>query len=121
LNESEFDAVKSHPIIGEEIIEPLDFLKETSLHIRGHHESFDGSGYPDKLGGEDIPLLTKIMTVADAFDAMTSERAFRPPKSVRAAISELHRVSGKQFDPELVDAFMSSETTKLNSDLESNS
>ncbi len=121
LQESEFDVIKSHPIIGEEIIEPLGFLKEASFHIRGHHESFDGNGYPDKLGGEDIPLLTKIMTVADAFDAMTSERAFRPPKSARDAISELHRVSGKQFDPELVDAFMSSETMKLNSDLETNS
>ncbi|MEE8190366.1 MAG: HD domain-containing phosphohydrolase [Candidatus Scalindua sediminis] len=119
LNESEFDVIKSHPIIGEEIIEPLDFLKEASLYIRGHHESFDGSGYPDKLGGEDIPLLTKIMTVADAFDAMTSARAFRPPKSVKDAISELNRVSGKQFAPNLVNAFMSCEAVKLNSDLKS--
>ncbi len=120
LNKSEFDVIKSHPIIGEEIIGPLDFLKEASLHIRGHHESFDGSGYPDKLGGEDIPLLTKIMTVADAFDAMTSERAFRPARSMKDAISELHRVSGKQFDPVLVDAFLSCETVRLNPDLETN-
>jgi putative nucleotidyltransferase with HDIG domain len=116
LNESEFDVIKSHPIIGEKIIEPLDFLRETSHHIRGHHESFDGSGYPDKLGGEDIPLLTKIMTVADAFDAMTSERTFRPSKSVKDAASELNRVSGKQLDPVLVDAFASCETIKINSD-----
>ena len=116
LDESEFDVIKSHPIIGEKIIEPLGFLKEASHYIRGHHEHFDGSGYPDKLGGEDIPLLTKIMTIADAFEAMTSERTFRPSRSIKDAMSELDRVSGKQFDPELVDAFASCETMKLNSD-----
>ncbi len=119
LNESEFDVIKSHPIIGEKIIEPLGFLREASHHIRGHHERFDGSGYPDKLGGEDIPLLTKVMTVADVFEAMTSERTFRHSRSIKDAISELGRVAGKQLDPELVDAFASCETTKLNSDLES--
>ncbi len=119
LSESEFDAIKSHPITGEKIIEPIDFLKEASHHIRGHHERFDGTGYPDKLGGEDIPLLTRIMTVADAFDAMTSERTYRSHRKVSDAISELKRVSGKQFDPVLVDAFTSNETIKINSDLES--
>ncbi|MFQ5964483.1 MAG: HD domain-containing phosphohydrolase [Candidatus Scalinduaceae bacterium] len=119
LSKSEFDVIKSHPIIGEKIIEPLDFLKEASHYIRGHHESFDGSGYPDKLGGKDIPLLTKIMTVADAFDAMTSERTYRPSKKINEAISELNRVSGKQLDPVLVDAFASHEMTKISSELES--
>lgn len=116
LNESEFDVIKSHPVIGEKIIEPLNFLREAGHCIRGHHESFDGSGYPDRLGGEDIPLLTKIMTVADTFDAMTSERAFRPSRSIKDAISELNRVSGKQLDPVLVDAFASYEAIKIDSD-----
>ena len=70
LDETELREVQSHPIVGENIIEPLDFLKEAKGLIRGHHESFDGSGYPDKLGGDDIPTLTKIMTIADAFDAI---------------------------------------------------
>ena len=118
LNDTEYDTIKSHPARGEEIIKPLGFLGETMRHIRGHHESFDGSGYPDRLGGEDLPLLTKIMTVADSFDAMTSERTYRPPRKTNEAILELKRMSGRQFDPEVVDAFASSEIIKIKSDLE---
>ncbi len=118
LNDTEYDTIKSHPARGEEIIKPLGFLGETIRHIRGHHESFDGSGYPDRLGGEDLPLLTKIMTVADSFDAMTSERTYRPPRETNKAILELKRMSGRQFDPEVVDAFASSEIIKIKSDLE---
>ncbi len=118
LDVLEFDAIKTHPVTGEKIIEPLDFLKESSHHIRSHHESFDGCGYPDKLGGDNIPVLAKIMSVADAFDAMTSERIYRPAKKIEDAISEINRVSGKQFDPEIVDAFTSSEIVKIMSDLE---
>ncbi len=118
LNDTEYDKIKSHPARGEEIIKPLGFLGETIRHIRGHHESFDGSGYPDRLGGEDLPLLTKIMTVADAFDAMTSERTYRQPQKIKKAILELKRMSGKQFDPDVVDAFASSEIIRMKSDLE---
>jgi len=118
LNDAEYDTIKSHPARGEEIIKPLGFLGEAMRHIRGHHESFDGSGYPDRLGGEDLPLLTKIMTVADSFDAMTSERTYRPPRKTNKAILELKRMSGKQFDPDVVDAFASSEIIKIKSDLE---
>ncbi len=117
LDELEFSIIKIHPVTGEKIIGPLDFLKEASHHIRSHHERFDGGGYPDRLGGDDIPLLTRIMTVADAFDAMISERTYRPSKNVDAAILELNKVSGKQFDPEIVDAFISSERVKIMSDL----
>jgi len=118
LDTSEYETIKSHPVRGEEIIKPLGFLKEAIHHIRGHHESFDGSGYPDRLGGGDLPLLTKIMTVADCFDAMTSERTYRPSKKTNEAISELKRSSGIQFDPDVVDAFASSEIIKIKSDLD---
>jgi len=121
LDVLEFNMIKTHPVTGEKIIEPLDFLKESSNHIRSHHESFDGCGYPDRLGGDDIPVLARIMSIADAFDAMTSERIYRPAKKVENAISEINRVSGRQFDPEVVDAFTSSETVKIMSDLETNS
>jgi HD-GYP domain-containing protein (c-di-GMP phosphodiesterase class II) len=118
LNDAEYDTIKSHPARGEEIIKPLGFLGEAIRHIRGHHESFDGSGYPDRLCGENLPLLTKILTVADSFDAMTSERTYRPPRKTNKAILELKRMSGKQFDPDVVDAFASSEIIKIKSDLE---
>ncbi|MFQ5688269.1 MAG: HD domain-containing phosphohydrolase [Candidatus Scalindua sp.] len=118
LDDSEYDTIKSHPVRGEEIIKPLGFLEEAMCHIRSHHESFDGRGYPDRLGGEDLPLLTKIMTVADSFDAMTSERTYRPPMKTNKAVSELKRVAGTQFDPEVVDAFASCEIGKMKSDLE---
>ena len=118
LDDSEFETIKSHPATGERIIKPIGFLKEAVHHIRNHHESFNGRGYPDRLGGEDIPLLTKIMTVADAFDAMTSDRTYRPARETNEAILELNRVSGKQFDPEIVDAFASSEIIKMKSNLE---
>lgn len=118
LNDTEFDKIKSHSVRGEEILKPLGFLKEGICHIRGHHEHFDGSGYPDRLGGEDLLLLTRIMTVADSFDAMTSERTYRQPLKIDKAMSELKRMSGKQFDPKVVDAFASSEILKMESDLE---
>ncbi len=120
LDDAEFDIIKSHPSTGEKIVKPLTFLGDTLHHIRGHHESFDGSGYPDRLGGDDLPLLTKIMTVADAFDAMTSTRTYRSSMETNKAVSELKSVAGKQFDPEVVDAFASSEIIKMKSDLEAN-
>jgi HD-GYP domain-containing protein (c-di-GMP phosphodiesterase class II) len=118
LNDSEFDTIKFHPVTGETIIKPLVFLGDTLRHIRGHHESFDGSGYPDGLGGDDLPLLTKIMTVADGFDAMTSDRTYRSSMKTDEAISELKKVAGKQFDHEVVDAFASSEIIKTKLALE---
>jgi len=118
LNDSEFKTIKSHPVTGETIIKPLAFLGDALHHIRGHHESFDGRGYPDRLGGGDLPLLTKIMTVADSFDAMTSDRTYRSSMKTAEAVSELIRVSGKQFAPDVVDAFASSEIVKIKSELE---
>lgn len=109
LTTEEFDTIKQHPVTGEKILEPLDFLKDVSLLIRNHHERWDGSGYPDGMKGDEIPLLTRIMTIADAFDAMTSERTYRPSKPIEDALSELNNFAGRQFDPDLVHAFITKE------------
>jgi len=104
LNESERLVLQRHPQIGHRMLESLGVepIAEWVLH---HHERWDGDGYPDRLRGEEIPLGARIIFVADAFDAMTSERVYREPLSERDAISELERCSGSQFDPSVVDAF----------------
>ena len=107
LDDQEWHAIQEHPAIGERIIEPLDFLGEVGRIIRGHHERWDGKGYPDGLRGEEIPALTRIMTVVDAYDAMTSERPYRAAKSAQEAMQELRRCRGKQFEPRSTDAFLS--------------
>ena len=106
LDDSEWLSIQEHPVIGERIIQPLDFLGEVGRVIRHHHERWDGKGYPDKLAGPDIPRLTRIMTVVDAYDAMTSERPYRPAKSSAEAVEELKRCRGSQFDPETTDTFL---------------
>ena len=107
LTPTEFDLVKSHAAWGAKILEPL---KMTALEriVRHHHESFDGQGYPDCLRGEQIPLGARIMTVADAFEAMVSARAYRKARPVEEALAELQRCRGTQFDPLVVDAFLRS-------------
>jgi HD-GYP domain-containing protein (c-di-GMP phosphodiesterase class II) len=74
--------------------------------VRHHHEWFDGSGYPDGLSGEEIPLISRILLVTDAFDAMTSDRPYRAATSEEEAIAELRRCAGTQFDPNVVEAFL---------------
>ena len=104
LNESERLVLQRHPQIGYRMLESLGVepIAEWVLH---HHERWDGSGYPDRLSGEQIPLGARIIFVADAFDAMTSERVYRKPLSERDAVAELERCAGTQFDPAVVDAF----------------
>jgi len=106
LTEWEFAAIKDHPVIGERIIDSLDFLDVVRSIIRHHHERWDGNGYPDGLEKEDIPLLARIMAVADAYDAMTTARPYRSALSPEAAVGELKNCSGSQFDPRLVDVFL---------------
>jgi diguanylate cyclase (GGDEF)-like protein len=104
LNDSERLVLQRHPQIGFRMLESLGVepVAEWVLH---HHERWDGDGYPDRLRAEEIPLGARIIFVADAYDAMTSERVYREPFSAREALDELERCSGSQFDPVVVDAF----------------
>lgn len=106
LTDLEYDLIKSHSERGEEFIGDLEFLKNTLSIIRNHHERIDGKGYPDGLKGDEIEQLTKIVTIADAYDAMTSKRAYKDTLSKKDAIKELIKHKGSQFDPYLVEKFI---------------
>jgi hypothetical protein len=98
--------IRNHPLAGENILKPVGSLSRLCSIVRHHHEQFDGSGYPDRLRGEEIPLAARVIAVADSFDAMTSERPYRPPRSRDDAVAELRRCSGTQFDPSCVEVFL---------------
>lgn len=106
LNEEEIRVVRKHPVIGERILAPIIRNKDVLAAIRGHHERVDGTGYPDGLGGSRIPLLARIITVADCFDAMTTSRAYRAALSMGRALEILREGSGTQFEPSFVHAFI---------------
>lgn len=106
LTKEEFDAIKLHPLRGVEIVGQIAFLEDARSGIMHHHEKFDGTGYPSGLKGHDIPVFGRILGVSDAFDCMTSLRSYRPARPVDEAIDELVRCSGTQFDPHLVDVFI---------------
>lgn len=105
LTSEEWDLIKKHPEIGASIIEPLTFMEREREIIRHHHEKLDGSGYPDGICGDEIDMLTRIITIVDSYDAMTSRRNYRKNLSRPEAIGELRRCAGTQFDPELVEIF----------------
>jgi diguanylate cyclase (GGDEF)-like protein/putative nucleotidyltransferase with HDIG domain len=106
LTPEEFELMKSHTLLGAKILEPLRVKAIERIRgiVRNHHEMFDGTGYPDGLKGEAIPLGARIITVADCFDTMVSARAYKPGRSIEVAIKELRRCCGTQFDPQVVDA-----------------
>ncbi len=106
LTDEEWEAIKEHPLIGERILEPVEFLKEVRMIIHQHHERPDGRGYPNGLKLENLSLLARIISVADAFEAMTSDRPYRKALTIEETINELRRHSGTQFDPEVVDALI---------------
>jgi len=106
LNEDDWIEVRKHPEVGQTMLAHLEFLGPSLPLIRHHHERYDGSGYPDGLGAEGIPLGARILAVADAFDAMTSDRPYREAFALSDAIGELDRCAGSQFDPEVVEAFL---------------
>jgi len=106
LTPEEWLRVTKHPEIGQNIIKPLTFLTRESMIIRHHHERIDGRGYPDGLKGHQLDPLTKILTVADSYDAMTSMRSYKLNKTMEEAIVELHACAGSQFDPVVVEAFV---------------
>jgi len=97
--------IENHPLFGDQILGPIKFLREAQRVVLHHHERYDGTGYPSKLRGEEIPLLARIITVADSFDAMTSDRPYRKAFSVEDAMRELKSKAGTQFDPKIVEVF----------------
>jgi putative nucleotidyltransferase with HDIG domain len=111
LNDEEFALIKEHPARGESILQPMVELREISKVVRAHHEHYDGSGYPDGLKGQVIPLGARIMAVADAYDSITSERPYRKAVSHRAAVKEIIRCSRTQFDPNVVQHFLEISST----------
>ncbi|HSA23620.1 MAG TPA: HD domain-containing phosphohydrolase, partial [Myxococcota bacterium] len=102
----EYELFKEHPDKGRRILEPLEFLRDIVPAIYHHHEQFDGTGYPLGLRGEEIPLDARILAVADTYDAMTSDRAYRKALSHEIAVAELRRCAGTQFDPRIVAVFI---------------
>jgi len=107
LTSQEFDKIKEHTIMGAKIIEPVDFLKNSYRAIYHHHEKYNGEGYPDGIKSEDIPILARIIAVADAYDAMGSDRPYRKKLDKDKILKELKEQSGKQFDPKVVKVLIS--------------
>jgi response regulator RpfG family c-di-GMP phosphodiesterase len=106
LTPEEYQYVQQHPLIGVKIVEGIDFFKDKIPMIRNHHEHYDGSGYPDGLIGEVVPLEARIIAVADSFDAMTSLRPHRKAMPVEDVILEMGKGKGKQFDPQILEIFL---------------
>jgi diguanylate cyclase (GGDEF)-like protein len=105
LNDNEWSFIRRHTLIGERIIGAAPALRRVAAIVRATHENLDGSGYPDGLAGEEIPLGSRIIYVCDAFHAMTTDRAYRPAVDEQTAVAELRRCAGTQFDPAVVEAF----------------
>ncbi|WP_364150372.1 HD-GYP domain-containing protein [Paenibacillus sp. LPE1-1-1.1] len=109
LTDEEFDQIKLHPVLGENIlkqIEPADAMADLLPGVRSHHERYDGKGYPDGLSGTDIPLFGRAIAIADAFDAMTSDRPYRKGMTDERALSILEEGKGTQWDPKLTQLFI---------------
>ncbi len=106
LNKSEIAEIREHPIIGARIAENLNYMKDIIPGIYYHHEYYDGSGYPDKIKGEEIPLISRILSIVDAFDAITTDRPYRKASAFNKAADDLIKGIGKQFDPEILVKFV---------------
>lgn len=105
LDPEEYEIIKTHPTEGYRIIEHVDYFANVKLGVKHHHEHWDGSGYPDGLMGDEIPMIAQIIAVADVYDAVTSDRAYRKGLSSEKAKSIIIEESGRLFNPMLVDAF----------------
>jgi HD-GYP domain-containing protein (c-di-GMP phosphodiesterase class II) len=107
LTDEEYALMKRHPAIGWEILRDVEFLGDAKLVVRHHHERWDGRGYPDGLAGEDIPVAARVFAVADALDALTTDRPYRPASDFAHSRAEIKSAAGTQFDPGVVEAFCS--------------
>ncbi|NLM58561.1 MAG: HD domain-containing protein [Clostridium sp.] len=107
LTEEEFEEIKKHPVIAYNILKDVEFIKSGLNGILQHHERYDGKGYPNGIKGKEICIFARIMCVADAFDAMTSDRPYRKGMSMENALKEIDRCKGTQFDPEIADLLIS--------------
>jgi ribonuclease P protein subunit RPR2 len=107
LTDEERALMARHPVIGAEIVDGIEFLGEAALVVRFHHERWDGSGYPDGLAGEEIPINARVFSVADVLDALTTDRPYRPSLPLRTARKIIVSETAKQFDPTVVAAFES--------------
>ncbi len=106
LESGELEAIRAHPVEGAWLISGIRTLEAALPYVLFHHERWDGNGYPTRRTGRTIPVEGRVLAVADAFDAMTSERPYRSALSLEQALTEMQRCSGAQFDPDLVDAFL---------------
>lgn len=113
LLDSEWEAIRSHPVMGQTIIKGIKFLFDIGDVVRHHHERYDGNGYPDGIKGEEIPLESRIIAVADTYDAITTDRSYRKGSTHDQAITELKRVAGSQLDPEIVVMFCNVVTSEM--------
>ena len=117
LTAEEYDAVKRHPDIGGKILGGIKQLQTISLGVKYHHEKWSGGGYPDGLAGEQIPVIGRVICLADSFDAMTSDRCYRSALGLDTAIDEIKASAGTHFDPKVVEAFLSLDVYRLREDL----
>ncbi len=117
LDSEEYRIIQQHPVIGAEIMDNLGLWHREKQIVRGHHERFDGTGYPDKLKGQEIPLLARILSVADVYDAVASDRAYRRRMEEAKILDIMYGGAGTQFDPDIIDIFRglyeSGEVTKI--------
>lgn len=105
LTRDEYQTIQTHTVIGESVLKGIEIMEDMIPAIKYHHERFDGEGYPDKLKGDYIPFFARILSIADAFDAMTSQRVYNNRKSYADALLEIENCSGKQFDAKIVEYF----------------
>jgi putative nucleotidyltransferase with HDIG domain len=106
LTDEEWAIIRRHPLIGEEMLKPILITEEMLAIVRGHHERYDGKGYPDRIGGDSVNIFAAILSVADAYDAMLSDRAYRSAMSKDEAIKQLQDNKNSQFNPVVVDTFV---------------